>query len=161
MAKRLITGEAARATLARGVTKLATAIRGTLCPRGKAVVFERGTPIFSLDGVTILKQIFLSDEAENMGAQLVRGVAENTDREAGDGTTTAAILVDSILTQGLRALSAGIDHTKMRKGMNEALAIAKKDVKSLSKPIKNSREVANVATISSRDTEIGKTVADI
>ena len=161
MAKELIFGEESREVLARGVKKLATAIRGTLGPRGKAVVFERGTPIFSLDGVTILKQIFLSDEAENMGAQLARTVAEEKDREAGDGTTTATILVDSILTQGLRALSAGVDHTRMKKGMDEALTIAKKAVRTLSKPIKNSKEVVNVATISSRDPEIGKMVADI
>ncbi len=122
-------GDSARKQLQEGVNKLANAVKVTLGPRGKAVVFERGTPIFSLDGVTVAKQIQFSDEAENMGAQLVIDVAQKTDKEAGDGTTTATILTQSILNAGLRAISLGVDFKKMKQGIDEALRICLAEIK--------------------------------
>jgi chaperonin GroEL len=117
--------------------------------------------MFSLDGVTVAKQISVEDEAENDGVELVKGVARETDKSAGDGTTTATILVQSILKQGMKALSSGIDHTKMKKGMDEALDITRAFVKKISRKIKSKKEISEVATISSRDPEIGEVVADI
>ena len=161
MSKTIIYNDNARAALKRGVDKLANAVKVTLGPKGKAVVFERGTPIFSLDGVTVAREIQLKDQAENMGARLVMDVARKTDKEAGDGTTTATILAQSILSQGIKALSAGIDHTKMKKGMEEALGIAKKTIKDLSIEVSTKQEISDIATISSRDREVGDLIAEI
>lgn len=156
MSKEIFFGEEARKKLADGVDKVANAVRITLGPRGRAVVINRGVgPIFTLDGVTVAKAVELEDEAEIDGSELAKSVASDTEKEAGDGTTTAIILVQSVLRQGLRALALGIDHTKMKKGIDEALFIAKKHLKKFSKEIKTEKELVDVGTISSRDPEIG------
>jgi len=161
MSKTILFSDQSRQALKRGVDKLANTVRVTLGPRGRVVAFNRGTPIFSLDGVTVAKQIQLKDEAENLGAQLVIDIARQTDKEAGDGTTTATILAQSILDQGLAALSAGLDHTKIKKGIDEAVVLCRDTIKKISKPVKTRQELADVATISSRDREVGDMVAEI
>jgi len=161
MHKSILFAEDARNSLQKGVDKVADTVKQTLGPRGKAVVFQRGKSIFSLDGVTVAKQINLKDKVEQMGAELVIDVAQETDKEAGDGTTTATILVQNILSQGLKALTAGVDHTKLKKGMDMALNVCRSEIKRLSKPIKTKKEISDVATISSREREIGDRVADI
>jgi chaperonin GroEL len=162
MAKKVIYREEARRALAAGVSKVADAVRITLGPKGRAVVFNRGVgPIFSLDGVTVAKQIELADEAEADGVELVKAVARETDRAAGDGTTTATILVQSILDQGLRALGLGVDHVGMKAGIDRALETAKKEIAAQAKPVRSRKDVADVATISSRDPEVGECVAGI
>lgn len=154
--------EKAREMLTRGVDKVAEAVKVTLGPKGHAVVFSKmGKPNFSLDGVTVAKQIRLEDEAENFGAQLAIDIASKSDKKAGDGTTTATILAQSILKQGLKALTAGIDHTRMKKGVDKALEMAKESIKSQSKEVSSKEDLASVATISSRDKEVGRVVAEV
>lgn len=161
MHKDILYSDEARKKLVAGVDKLANAVKVTLGPRGKTVAFERGTPIFSLDGVTVAKQITLKDRGENMGAQMVIDVARNTDKEAGDGTTTATILAQSILKAGMKALAAGIDHTQMKKGIDAALELAQGFIKRQARPVKTQKDISNVATISSRDREVGDMVAEV
>uniref|UniRef100_A0A6M3IMH4 Putative chaperonin n=1 Tax=viral metagenome TaxID=1070528 RepID=A0A6M3IMH4_9ZZZZ len=161
MSKTILFSDDARQSLKRGVDKLANTVKVTLGPRGRVVAFNRGTPLFSLDGVTVVKQIQLKDEGENIGAQLVIDVASKTDKEAGDGTTTATILAQSILDHGLKALSAGLDHTRMKQGIDEALNICRGVIKKISKPLKTQKELSDVATISSRDRAVGDMVAEI
>ncbi len=161
MNKEIFYSNQAREKLQKGVDKLANAVKTTLGPRGKVAVFERGSVIFSLDGVTVAKQIHLKDFAEQMGVKLLQDVASKTDKEAGDGTTTATILSQSIFNQGIKALASGIDHIQMKKGMDEAGEIIGKTIKKIAKPIKSAGEISNVATISSREREIGDLVAEM
>src|SRR3990167_2241979 len=121
MHKELFYSSEARKKLQNGVNKLAEAVKITLGPKGKTAVFRRGSRvIFTLDGVTVAKNIQLEDKAEQMGAELVQEIAEKTDKEAGDGTTTATILTASLLDKGLKALAMGIDFIKLQKGIEKA-----------------------------------------
>ena len=159
--KIIVYGADALKKILSGVNKLADAVKTTLGPKGKPVIFRNGDVIFSLDGVTVAKQIELSDETENMAAELVKEIANKTDKNAGDGTTTATILAQSILQEGLKAQSVGIDAINIKKGIDIALESCVKTLKKISKPVKNKEEMSNVATISSRDRKIGDVVADI
>lgn len=161
MPKIIVYGADALKKILSGVNKLADVVKITLGPKGKPVIFRNGEVIFSLDGVTVAKQIELADETENMAAELVKEIASKTDKNAGDGTTTATILAQSILQEGLKAQSVGIDSVNIKKGIDIALDSAIKTLKKISKPVKTKKEMSNVATISSRDRKIGDTVADI
>lgn len=160
--KTMVTGEDARKQLQAGVDAVANIVKTTMGPRGKVVVFNRGAgPIFSLDGITVAKQVELSDEAQNDGAQLAISAARDTDKQAGDGTTCATVLVQSLFSQGMKALSVGIDHTKLIKGMEEAKDFVKAEVRKVAKQIKAKEDIKNVATISSRDEEVGEKIAEL
>ena len=161
MAKQIIFNKQARQKLQQGVDILANTVKKTMGPKGKVAIFRRGEVIFSLDGVTVANQIELKDEVEAMGCDLVKEIAKKTDKEAGDGTTTAILLSQIILQEGLKAIAAGIDTIKIKKGIKQGLSIAVETIKKLSKPIKNKQDIVNIGTISSRDREIGETIADI
>lgn len=156
----ILQGEEARKKLKKGVDILADIVKSTLGPKGKVIVFERGTPLFSLDGVTVAKQITLDDPIENMGAQIVKGVANKVDNEAGDGTTTATILCQSLLTEGLKLKSAGLDMIKVKQGIEQARDSVLAYLDKIKKPIED-KDIKSIATIASRDTEIGEKVAEI
>jgi len=161
MSKKILFGDRARTKLQRGVDKLANAVKTTLGPKGKPVVFDFNVPIFCLDGVTVAKHIELKDKTESMGCDLVREIAIQTDKEAGDGTTTSTILAQSLLREGLKAQASGIDMIQVKKGMEEAKDIVVKHIKKLSKKVNSHSETENVATIASRDRKVGKLVSDI
>lgn len=163
MAKQILFGEESRGALKRGVDKLANAVKTTLGPKGRAVILEKGfgSPIVTYDGVTIAKEIELEDKVENMGAELVKEVASKTNDSAGDGTTTATVLAQVLINEGLKNVSAGIDPTEMHKGMQKAYGVVAEELKKISQPIKTVAEYAQVATISARDEEIGKEIASV
>ena len=161
MATKITFFSESRKKIMAGIGKLAETVRVTLGPKGKTVLFRRGTPIFSLDGVTVAKQIELEDPLESMGCDIIKDAAEKTDREAGDGTTTAILLSQIILEEGLKAIAAGIDTIKLKKGISEGLKIATDTIKKMSKPIKKREDIKSIGTISSRDPEIGGVIADI
>ena len=159
--KKILFGDRARTKLQRGVDKLANAVKVTLGPKGKSVVFDFTVPIFSKDGVTVAKHIELKDKTEAMGCDLVREIAIQTDKEAGDGTTTSTILAQSLLKEGLKAQASGIDMMKVKQGMEEAKDITVEHIKKISKKVSDPKETENVATIASRDRKVGKLVSDI
>ena len=161
MAKMLLYGAEAQAALERGVNKLATAVKATLGPKGCNVVLSKkyGSPTITNDGVTIAKEIELEDPFENMGAQLVREVATKTQDVAGDGTTTATVLAQGILREGLRNVAAGANPMAIRRGVEHAVETIVKELKSVSIEVKDSKKIAQVASISARDTNIGDTIA--
>ncbi len=161
MAKQIIFGDDARKKMKDGVDKLANATRCTLGPKGRSVVLEKkyGSPVIVDDGVTIAKEIELSDPYENMGAQLVKEVASKTNDVAGDGTTTAIILTQSLLTEGIRNVTAGANAKAIQRGMHKALELVVKELKKNSRPVKTKEEKAQVATISANDVEIGNMIA--
>src|SRR3990167_5728025 len=161
MAKMILYGDEARKKIQDGVDKLARAVRTTLGPRGKVVIIHKGTHVFTLDGVTVAKDIFLSDPFENVGSELVKEVAWKTDKEAGDGTTTATILCQTLLREGMKAVAAGIDRNVMKKGMEEAARAVVANIKKIAKPIRTKKQIADIATISSRDPKIGEVVSEI
>ncbi len=163
MAKQIIFDEKARTALKRGVDKLANAVKITLGPRGRAVVLEKGygSPVITLDGVTIAKEIELEDKIENIGAEIVKEVASKTNDVAGDGTTTATLLAQIMIAEGLKNITAGVDPIGLRRGMEESKASVISNLKKMSKPIAGKNEIANVATISARDANIGKLIAEI
>lgn len=144
--------------LQKGVDNLANAVRVTMGPKGRTVVF-RGN--FVDDGVTIAKNIEFKDPVEKMGADLIKRAAENTDRDAGDGTTAATILCQEILKEGLKAIGAGMDVIQLKKGMAMALDIIKKNLDKMAQKVKSKVDIKNVAIISSRDEEIGEKVAEV
>jgi len=153
----------ARERMLRGVDLLANAVRVTLGPKGRNVVLDKsfGAPRTTKDGVTVAKEIELEDKFENMGAQMVREVASKTNDIAGDGTTTATVLAQSIIKEGVKAVAAGMNPMDLRRGVEMAVAAAVKDLKSRSKPIKNSDEVAQVGTIAANgETIIGEKIAE-
>ena len=153
----------ARDRMLRGVNILANAVRVTLGPKGRNVVIEKsfGAPRSTKDGVTVAKEIELSDKFENMGAQMVKEVASNTSDEAGDGTTTATVLAQAIIREGLKAVAAGINPMDLKRGIDQAVAAATEELKKLSKPCKDPKAIAQVGTISANsDESIGKTIAD-
>ncbi|MEX1014288.1 MAG: chaperonin GroEL [Candidatus Paceibacterota bacterium] len=163
MAKQILFNEKARTALKKGVDKLANTVKVTLGPKGRAVVLDKGfgSPIVTLDGVTIAKEIELEDKIENMGAELVKEVSSKTNDVAGDGTTTATVLAQVFISEGIKNVSTGLDPVGLKKGMNEAANIALEFIRDNSKKIKNKEEIAQVATISARDPEIGSLIADV
>ncbi len=162
MAKEIKYGVEAREALERGVDKLANAVRVTLGPKGRNVVLEKsyGAPIITNDGVTIAKEIELEDGFENMGAQLIREVASKTNDVAGDGTTTATVLAQAMVHEGMRNLAAGANPIILKKGMQKATDAAVAALKEMSKPVNGKEQIARVAAVSSGDDEVGNLVAD-
>ncbi len=163
MAKQILFNEKARKALKRGVDKVADAVKVTLGPRGRAVVLEKsyGSPVITLDGVTVAKEIELEDKVENAGAEIVKQVASKTNDIAGDGTTTATLLTQVFVHEGLKNVASGVDPIALRRGMDKAHYEAVEALKKTSKKITNREEVAQVATISSRDPEIGNLISEV
>ena len=162
MAKEIIYGMDARAALLRGVDKLADTVKITLGPKGRNVVLEKkfGAPLITNDGVTIAKEIELEDAFENMGAQLVKEVATKTNDVAGDGTTTATLLAQALVREGMKNVAAGANPMEVKRGIAAAVETAVETVKANSKPVTSSMDIARVATISSKDATIGNLIAD-
>ncbi len=163
MAKQLEFDEVARQKLLAGVTKIAKAVKSTLGPAGRNVVIAKsfGSPNITKDGVTVAKEIELEDAYENMGAQLVREVSSKTNDIAGDGTTTATVLAESIYREGLRNVTAGANPISLQRGINKAAAAIVEELKGISKPVDSTREIAQVATVSANwDSEIGDIIAE-
>jgi len=162
MAKEIKYGADARAALETGVDKLANTVRVTLGPKGRNVVLDKqfGTPLITNDGVTIAKEIELEDAFENMGAQLVKEVATKTNDVAGDGTTTATVLAQSMIHEGMKNLAAGANPIELRKGMKKAAQIAVDAIASMSSHVTGKHQMARVAAISAGDEEVGNMVAD-
>jgi chaperonin GroEL len=153
----------ARARMLKGVNILANAVKATLGPKGRNAVLEKsfGAPTVTKDGVSVAKEIELKDKFENMGAQMVKEVASNTSDEAGDGTTTATVLAQAIVREGLKAVAAGANPMDLKRGIDQAVAAATEELKKLSKPCKDQKAIAQVGTISANsDESIGKTIAD-
>jgi chaperonin GroEL len=162
MAKDIKFNQDARGALAAGVTKLADAVKVTLGPKGRYVALERtyGAPLITNDGVTVAKEIELEDKIENMGAQLVREVAVKTNDVAGDGTTTATLLAQVIVNEGLRNVTAGANPLAIRRGIEKAVDAVVENVKKASKPVKDQEQISNVGTISAGDANIGEKIAE-
>ena len=164
MAKQILFGEAARVAMKNGVDILANAVKVTLGPRGRNVVLDKGygSPIITNDGVTIAKEIELKNKYENIGADIVKEVASKTNDVAGDGTTTATLLAQSIIGEGLKNVAAGASPVMLKRGIETAVAEVVKFLKTkLAKPVTTREEIAQVASVSSKDPEIGGTIADI
>lgn len=162
MAKEIKFGAEARASLEAGVNKLANTVRVTLGPKGRNVVLDKsyGAPLITNDGVTIAKEIELEDGFENMGAQLIREVASKTNDVAGDGTTTATVLAQAMVNEGMKNLAAGANPIVLRKGMKKACDAAVAEIAAMSKKVSGKEQIAKVAAISAGDEEVGQLVAD-
>ena len=162
MAKQIVYGEEARKALLSGIDQLANTVKVTLGPKGRNVVLGKkfGSPLINTDGVTIAKDVELEDAFENMGAQLVREVATKTNDIAGDGTTTATLLAQAIVHEGLKNVSAGANPMVMRKGMEKAVETAIDTIKANSETIKGSDDIARVGAVSSGDESVGKLIAE-
>ncbi len=162
MSKQIIFDEAARKALKNGVDKLANAVKITLGPKGRNVVLDKGfgSPLITNDGVTIAKEIELKDKFENVGASLVKEVATKTNDVAGDGTTTATLLAQAMITEGLKNVAAGANPMVIKRGIEKAVNVVIHALKSNSKPISNKEEIAQVASISANDAEIGLIIAE-
>ena len=162
MAKKIIYGEEARKAIESGVNQLANTVKITLGPKGRNVVLDKkfGTPLITNDGVTIAKEIELEDAFENMGAQLIKEVSTKTNDVAGDGTTTATLLAQSMINEGLKNLAAGANPMVMKKGIDKATAAAVEAIKGISKPVSGSKDITRVGTISSGDELIGKLISE-
>jgi chaperonin GroEL len=161
-AKQLVFDETARRALERGANTLADAVKVTLGPKGRNVVLDKkfGSPTVTNDGVTIAKEIELSDAFENMGAQLVKEVASKTNDIAGDGTTTATVLAQAIVREGLRNVTAGSNPMQIKHGIEKAVQIAVKEMESFKKDVDTKEKIAQVASISANDPDIGTLIAD-
>ena len=162
MAKAIKFGADARAALESGVNQLANTVRVTLGPKGRNVVLDKsyGNPLITNDGVTIAKEIELEDGFENMGAQLIREVASKTNDVAGDGTTTATVLAQAMVHEGMKNLAAGANPIVLRKGMKKATDKAVEVIAQMSKKVDSKDQIERVAAVSSGDDEVGKLVAD-
>ncbi len=162
MAKEIKYGAEARKALEAGVNKLADTVRVTIGPKGRNVVLDKsfGAPLITNDGVTIAKEIELEDAFENMGAQLIREVAAKTNDVAGDGTTTATVLAQAMVQEGMKNLAAGANPIVLRKGMKKATTVAVEAIAAMSSKIESKERIANVAAISAGDAEVGAMVAD-
>jgi len=163
MAKQILYNEEARAAIKRGIDKLANAVKVSLGPKGRNVLLDKGfgAPTITNDGVSIAKEIELEDKFENVGAELIKEVAEKTNEVAGDGTTTATVLTQAMVEEGLKNVAAGTDPLALRSGMQKAVAAAIVGLKKITKSIKDKKEIAQVATISSLDPMVGEMIADI
>jgi chaperonin GroEL len=162
-AKEVRFSDDARNRMVKGVNILANAVKATLGPKGRNAVLEKsfGAPTVTKDGVSVAKEIELKDKFENMGAQMVKEVASNTSDEAGDGTTTATVLAQAIIREGLKAVASGRNPMDVKRGIDRAVIVAVEELKKLSKPCKDSKAIAQVGTISANsDESIGKTIAD-
>jgi len=162
MAKDIKFSEDARSLMLQGVDKLANAVKVTLGPKGRNVVLEKkfGSPLITNDGVTIAKEIELENPYENMGAKLVAEVASKTNEIAGDGTTTATVLAQAIIREGLKNVTAGANPVGIRKGIDKAVAAALTELHAISRPVSNKEEIAQVAAISAADDEVGQLIAE-
>lgn len=162
MAKEIKFNEEARRSLERGVDALANAVKVTLGPKGRNVVLEKkfGAPTITNDGVTIARDIELEDPFENMGAQLVKEVATKTNDVAGDGTTTATVLAQAMVHEGLRNVAAGANPMILKKGIQNAVNVLVDELKAISKKVETKEAKAQVASISAADEEIGNLIAD-
>src|SRR6202045_1265532 len=163
MAKQVRYNVEARDALKRGVDILANAVKVTLGPKGRNVVLDKkfGSPIITKDGVTVAKEIELKDALENMGAQLVREVASKTSDVAGDGTTTATVLAESIFREGIKNVTAGANPTSLQRGILKAVDVIVEELKKISKKVSGRKEIAQVATVSANwDTTIGEIIGD-
>ncbi len=162
MSKEILYGQDARAALLRGVDKLADTVKITLGPKGRNVVLEKkfGSPLITNDGVTIAKEIELEDAAENMGAQLVREVAVKTNDAAGDGTTTATLIAQALIHEGMKNVTAGANPMVLRKGMAKATDAAVAELKAQAKSVSGSADISRVGAISAGDDAIGELIAD-
>src|SRR6201981_2096429 len=162
MAKQILHGEDSRQSILRGVNVLADAVKVTLGPKGRNVVIEKkfGSPLITKDGVTVRKEIELKDPLENMGAQMVREVASKTSDVAGDGTTTATFLAQSIVREGVKTVAAGANPMAVKRGIEKAVEVAAEQIKKLAKPV-SGEMIAQVATVSANnDSTIGNTIAE-
>ena len=162
-AKEIRFSEDARARMVRGVNTLANAVKATLGPKGRNVVLEKsfGAPTITKDGVSVAKEIELADKFENMGAQMVKEVASKTSDVAGDGTTTATVLAQALIRDGMKAVAAGMNPMDLKRGIDKAVIAAVEELKKLSKPSADSKSIAQVGTISANgDEPIGKLIAE-
>jgi chaperonin GroEL len=162
-AKQMIYRENARQRMLEGVEKLAKAVKVTLGPKGRNVVLDKkwGAPTITKDGVTVAKEIELDDRFENMGAQMVREVASKTSDVAGDGTTTATVLAESIYREGLRNVAAGANPMGLKRGIEKAVEVVIEELKKLSKPVKDKKEISQVGTIAANgDDVVGDLIAE-
>src|SRR5918996_1457713 len=163
MANQITYGDSSRQAILRGVNRLANAVKVTLGPRGRNVILDKkfGSPTITKDGVTVAKEIDLKDALENMGAQMVKEVASKTSDVAGDGTTTATVLAQSIVQEGMKFVAAGMNPMDLKRGIDKAVNATVEELKKLSKPCKTSKEIAQVGAISANgDPDIGKIIAD-
>ncbi|HMO25858.1 MAG TPA: chaperonin GroEL, partial [Tepidisphaeraceae bacterium] len=161
-AKRIAFDQEAREAIRRGVSKLARAVKVTLGPSGRNVVLEKsfGSPTVTKDGVTVAKEIELEDSYENMGAQMVKEVAEKTSKVAGDGTTTATVYAEAIFSEGLRNIASGANSTQVQRGINLAVEAIVGELKKMSRPVSGSKEIAAVgASSANQDQQIGDLIA--
>ena len=154
-AKEIRFGEDARARMVKGVNILANAVKATLGPKGRNVVLDKsyGAPTITKDGVSVAKEIELADKFENMGAQMVKEVASKTSDIAGDGTTTATVLAQAIIREGMKAVAAGMNPMDLKRGMDKAVVAAVAELKNISKPCATSKEIAQVGSISANSDE--------
>ncbi|MCG2701505.1 chaperonin GroEL, partial [Candidatus Parcubacteria bacterium] len=162
MSKQIIFDEKARAALKRGVDQLANTVKITLGPKGRNVVIGKsfGAPQITKDGVTVAKEIELEDKFENIGAEIVKEVASKTNDAAGDGTTTATILAQAMITEGLKLVSSGVSPIEIRKGIEKKVSAMVANLKKMSKQISTREEIAQVASVSANDKEIGEKIAE-
>jgi chaperonin GroEL len=163
LAKQLVFDETARRSLKRGVDRLAEAVKVTIGPKGRNVVLDKkfGSPTITNDGVTIARDIELEDPFENMGAQLLKEVATKTDDVAGDGTTTAVVLGQAMINEGIRNVTAGANPMQIRVGIEKAVEVAVAEIKKQSRPIDSREQIAAIATISAADPEVGDIIAEV
>ena len=162
-AKEVLFAGDARAKMLTGVNILANAVKVTLGPKGRNVVLDKsfGSPVITKDGVSVAKEIELEDKFENMGAQMVKEVASKANDAAGDGTTTATVLAQSIVNEGLKAVAAGMNPMDLKRGIDKAIIAAVEELKALSVPCADTKAIAQVGTISANsDKEIGEIIAD-
>lgn len=162
MLKQIKNGEEARLKLVTGANKLVDTVKTTLGPKGRNVVLSRGfsTPLITNDGVTIAKEIELADPFENLGAKIIKEVCTKTNDVAGDGTTTASVLAQAILNEGIKNFTAGANPILLRDGINKAITVAVEHLKSMSLPIQNSEEIKHIASISAGDSSVGELIAE-
>ncbi len=156
-------GDEARNKMLKGVNILANAVRVTLGPKGRNVILDKsfGSPIITKDGVSVAKEIELEDKFENMGAQMVKEVASKANDEAGDGTTTATVLAQNIINEGVKAVAAGMNPMDLKRGIDKAVIAAVEELKALSQPCADTKAIAQVGTISANsDDEIGQIIAN-
>ncbi len=162
MAKEILFGREAKEALERGVDTLANAVKVTLGPKGRNVVLDKsyGSPLITNDGVSIAKEIVLEDQFENMGAELVKEVATKTNDVAGDGTTTATVLAQAMVKEGLKNISAGANPIIVRRGIQKATEVAVEEIKKISTPVNGKEDIARVASISANDEEVGRLISE-
>ena len=163
MAKQLVFDENARRSLKKGIDVLAGAVKTTLGPKGRNVALDKkfGAPTVTHDGVTVAKEIQLEDPFENMGAQLLKEAATKTNDVAGDGTTTATVLAQAIVNEGLKNLAAGANPMQLRAGIDKATAAVVEYIKAIATPVESRKEIAQIASISAADEQIGELIADV